>query len=87
MAPNCKACTKELLEKCISKHPSYKALFEPMVAILAAWAFFLGIKNARSDRAECNGCTKLLKIELKRKSKIFRLVNEIIDPWFDWIIS
>lgn len=87
MIPNCKACTKDLLKKCTDRHPVLWLIFEPMSLVMRAWAFLLAIKNTRADKPECNGCTKLLKMQLKIRSAIFYKLNEIIDPWFDKLVK
>ncbi len=36
---------------------------------------------------DCQGCVRFIKTGLKEKSSLFRFLNGIINPVFDWILE
>ncbi|KKL71837.1 hypothetical protein LCGC14_2090920 [marine sediment metagenome] len=50
---------------------------------------FYGVNHSnylvKSD--ECQGCVRFIKTGLKEKSSLFRFLNGIVNPVFDWILE
>jgi len=50
---------------------------------------FYGVNHSnylvKSD--ECQGCVRFIKTGLKEKSSLFRFLNRIVNPVFDWILE
>ena len=85
----CKICTIKLVEAAYARAWWFRLLREPlragMLLLGRLYGADLELYDVRS--ASCRACPRLTKLELKEKSALFRLLNGLVNPWFDRLIE
>lgn len=85
----CKLCTIKLVEAAYGRAWWFRLVREPlrfgMLAMGRLYGADTGAYNVRS--AACRGCPRMIKLELKERSALFRLLNNLVNPAFDRLIE
>ncbi|MDD2805835.1 MAG: hypothetical protein PHV33_09790 [Elusimicrobiales bacterium] len=85
----CKICTIKLVEAAYARAWWFRLVREPL-----RWGMLLLGRLYEADlevydvhSASCRACPRLTKLELKEKSALFRLLNNLVNPWFDRLLE
>lgn len=85
----CRICTVKLVEAAYARAWWFRLVREPlrlgMLLLGRVYGADLAAYEVRS--AACRGCPRLVKLELKEKSALFRLLNGLVNPYFDRLIE
>lgn len=85
----CRICTVKLVESAYARAWWFRLVREPlrwgMLALGRLYGLDTSVYDARS--ASCMRCPRLTKLELKEKSALFRLLNGLVNPYFDRLIE
>lgn len=83
----CNTCTIDLVRLASRRAWWFGPARAPLVLGMRAMAWLHrvdpGAYALRSE--ECRGCLRFLKLELKERSRVFRVMNDLINPHFDRI--
>jgi hypothetical protein len=85
----CKVCTIKLVESAYAHAWWFRLVREPLrLGMLLMGRLYGADTSAYEVRsAACRGCPRLVKLELKEKSALFRLLNNLVNPHFDRLIE
>jgi len=85
----CKICTIKLVEAAYARAWWFRLVRGPLrLAMLLLGKVYGADLNAYSVRSPaCRGCPRLVKLELKEKSALFRLLNNLVNPYFDRLLE
>jgi len=85
----CKICTIKLVESAYARARWFRLVREPlrwgMLLLGRLYEADLEVYDVRSP--SCRACPRLTKLELKEKSALFRLLNNLVNPWFDRLLE
>jgi len=85
----CKICTIKLVEAAYARAWWFRLVREPlrwgMLLLGRLYEADLEVYDVRSP--SCRACPRLTKLELKEKSALFRLLNSLVNPYFDRLIE
>ncbi|OGR38201.1 MAG: hypothetical protein A2X29_03780 [Elusimicrobia bacterium GWA2_64_40] len=85
----CKICTIRLVEAAYARAPWFRLVRWPlrlgMLLLGRLYGADTGAYTVRSPA--CRGCPRLVKLELKEKSALFRLLNSLVNPYFDRLLE
>ena len=81
----CTICTIQLVGLCYERTWWFRIFREPLVYGMRLMAWLHKIESGEYEvRTEkCYGCLRFIKNELKEKSLLFRVLNIIINPFFN----
>ncbi len=85
----CKICTIKLVEAAYGHAWWFRLLREPLRLGMLAMGKLYGVDIAvyAVRDAACRGCPRMVKLELKERSALFRLLNTLINRHFDRLIE
>ncbi len=85
----CNTCTIMLVRTCYNRAWWFRIIREPLRYSMVIMGKFYGVNHSnylvKSD--ECQGCVRFIKTGLKEKSSLFRFLNRIVNPVFDWMLE
>jgi hypothetical protein len=85
----CKICTIRLVEAAYARAWWFRLVRGPlrlgMLLLGKLYGVNTGAYEVRSPA--CRGCPRLVKLELKEKSALFRLLNNLVNPYFDRLLE
>lgn len=81
----CKICTVKLVEAAYGHAWWFRIVREPLRLGMLAMGRLYGVGTDAYDvrSAACRGCPRMVKLELKEKSALFRMLNNLVNPHFD----
>lgn len=87
--PACTTCTVMLVKICYSRAWWFRIIREPLRYGMVVMGKLYGVSHSDYlvKSVECQGCVRFIKTGLKEKSSLFRFLNGIINPVFDWILE
>lgn len=85
----CKICTVKLVEAAYARARWFRLVREPLRAAMLLLGRLYGTDPAQYEvrSPSCRGCPRLVKLDLKERSALFRLLNGIVNPRFDSLIE
>ncbi|OGR65852.1 MAG: hypothetical protein A2X31_00700 [Elusimicrobia bacterium GWB2_63_22] len=85
----CKICTIRLVEAAYARAWWFRLLREPLRwgMLLLGRLYEADLEVYTINSPSCRACPRLTKLELKEKSALFRLLNNLINPYFDRLIE
>ena len=88
-AATCGTCTIRLVDLAYRRAPWFRLVREPLRAGMIALSRWHGIDPAAyAVRSEaCRGCLRFHKAALKERSRLFRLLNRLVNPVFDALLE
>ncbi len=88
-APPCGTCTIRLVDLAYQRAPWFRLVREPFRVGMLALSRLHGIDpTTYAVRTEaCRGCLRFTKAVLKDRSALFRLLNRVVNPFFDAILE
>lgn len=85
----CKICTVKLVEAAYARAWWFRLVREPLRAAMLLLGRLYGVDTGAYDvkSPACRACPRLVKLELKERSRLFRLANALVNPYFDRLIE
>jgi hypothetical protein len=85
----CKICTVKLVEAAYAHAWWFRLLREPLRAgmLLMGKIYGADVSAYEVRSAACRGCPRMVKLELKSRSGLFRFLNGLVNPYFDRLIE
>jgi hypothetical protein len=85
----CKICTIKLVEAAYGHAWWFRLVREPLRLGMLAMGRLYGADSSSYEvrSPACRGCPRLVKLELKERSALFRLLNALVNPSFDRLIE
>lgn len=85
----CKICTVKLVEAAYARAWWLRVVREPLRAAMLLLGKIYGVDASSYDvkSPACRACPRLVKLELKERSRLFRLANALVNPYFDRLIE
>lgn len=85
----CKICTIKLVEAAYARAWWFRLVREPLRLGMLLLGRLYGVNPGAYDvrSPACRGCPRLVKLELKEKSALFRLLNNLVNPYFDRLLE
>lgn len=85
----CGTCTIRLVELAYRRAPWFRLIREPLRAGMIALSRWHDIDPAvYAVRSEaCGGCLRFHKTALKERSRLFRILNRLVNPAFDALLE
>lgn len=85
----CKVCTVRLVEAAYGRARWFRLVREPLRLGMLLMGKLYGVRPADYEilSEACRNCPRLVKLELKEKSALFRLLNSLVNPAFDRLIE
>lgn len=85
----CKICTVKLVGSAYASAWWFRLVREPLRAGMLLLGKLYGVDTSAYDvkSPACRACPRLVKLELKERSRLFRLANALINPHFDRLIE
>lgn len=85
----CKICTMKLAEAAYGHAWWFRLVRGPLRLGMLLMGKLYGVDTSsyyvRSP--ECRGCPRMVKLELKERSGLFRLLNSLVNPHFDRLMD
>jgi hypothetical protein len=84
-ATKCSSCTLHLVQLCYERSPYFRVFRESLIAAMKLLSWWHRVDpNVWEVRAEaCRGCIRFRKNVLKQVSPTFRVLNDLVNPWFN----
>lgn len=85
----CKICTIKLVEAAYARAWWFRLVREPLRAgmLLLGRFYEADFSVYQVNSPSCRACPRLTKLELKEKSALFRLLNSLVNPYFDRLME
>ncbi len=85
----CTTCTILLVKTCNSRAWWFRIIREPLRQGMVIMGKLYGVNHSDYlvSSEGCRGCVRFIKTGLKEKSSLFRFLNGIANPVFDWIME
>ncbi len=85
----CKICTIRLVEAAYARAPWFRLVRGPLRLAMLLLGRLYGVNTGAYELRSpaCRGCPRLVKLELKEKSALFRPLNNLVNPYFDRLIE
>lgn len=85
----CKICTIKLVEAAYARSPWFCLVREPLRRgmLLLGRLYEADLEVYTVSSPSCRACPRLTKLELKEKSVLFRLLNNLFNPAFDRLLE
>lgn len=85
----CKTCTIKLVEAAYARAWWFRLVRGPLRLGMLLLGRLYGVNTGAYDvrSPACRGCPRLVKLELKEKSALFRLLNSLVNPYFDRLLE
>lgn len=84
----CKTCTRQLVKLAYQRSFWFRFFREPLKFIMRMWVKMKGIdlSEYKISNKNCINCNRFYKNALKDKSKLFVILNNLVNPLFDrWL--
>lgn len=85
----CNTCTRRLIGIAYQHSPWFRIVREPLKLTMRTWVRLYGfdteVYEVRSP--SCYKCMRFYKTTLKERSRLFRLLNSLVNPIFDFILE
>lgn len=89
----CNTCTRRLVDIAYQRSPWFRLVREPLKFTMRTWVRLYGMDPGEYEIRSpgCYNCMRFYKTALKERSRLFRLLNSLVNPTFDaileWIVS
>jgi len=85
----CSTCTIMLVRASYSRAWWFRIIREPLRygMVIMGWLYGVNHSDYLVKNQECQGCVRFIKTGLKERSSLFRVLNVILNPVFDWILE
>lgn len=85
----CKICTMRLAEAAYGHAWWFRLVRVPLrlAMLLMGWLYRVDVSAYDVRSPECRGCPRMVKLELKERSALFRLLNSLVNPHFDRLMD
>ena len=85
----CHTCTRRLVDIAYQRSPWFRIVREPLKLTMRTWVRLYGfdteVYEVRSP--SCYKCMRFYKTTLKERSRLFRFLNSLVNPIFDFILE
>ena len=85
----CNTCTLKLVAIAYKRKPIFRLFREPLKISMRilSWLYHIKSEEYEVRTSSCRGCIRFYKIALKGRSRIFRWLNNKVNPLFDRILE
>lgn len=85
----CKVCTVRLVEAAYGRARWFCLVREPLRLGMLLLGKLYGVRPEAYEilSEDCRNCPRLVKLELKERSALFRLLNALVNPAFDRLME
>ena len=85
----CNTCTRRLIVIAYQQSPWFRLVREPLKLIMCSWVKLCQINPGDYEvrSPSCYGCIRFYKLTLKESSALFRLLNNMVNPFFDILLE
>lgn len=85
----CRICTVKLVEAAYGRAWWFRLVREPLRLGMLLMGKIYGVRPGDYEvlSEACRSCPRLVKLELKERSVLFRLLNALVNPAFDRLLE
>jgi len=86
----CNTCTRRLVEEAYQSSFTFRLFREPLKFLIRKWvkAKKIDLSVYQISNESCLNCNRFSKNALKDNSRLFRVLNSVVNPIFDyWLVK
>ena len=85
----CNTCTRRLVYIAYERSPWFRLVREPLKFAMRCWVrlYQLDPNQYEVTLPSCRNCMRFYKTVLKENSRLFRLLNKLMNPVFDIVLE